>query len=80
MKIDHRYEDSYPNPQSQVDIFSSSWSFELPKLDDIDSGGWAKTFVDPKIYFLQHFLFLLSNWIEIKAILVYGKCFVRVRI
>ena len=49
MKIDDRYEDSYPNPQSQVDIFSGSWSCELPMLNNINSGGWAKTFVDPKI-------------------------------
>lgn len=49
MKIDDRYEDSYPNPQSQVDIFLGSWSCELPLSSNINSGGWAKTFVDPKI-------------------------------
>ena len=57
MKIDHRYEDSYPNPQSQLDIFSGSWSCELPMLNNINSGGWAKTFVDPKIYFCSIFYF-----------------------
>ena len=49
MKIDDRYEDSYPNPQSQLDIFSGNWSCELPESTKINSGGWAKTFADPKI-------------------------------
>jgi len=57
MKIDHRYEDSYPNPQSRVDVFSSSWSFELPKLDDIKSGGWVNLLLIPKYFFAAFFIF-----------------------
>lgn len=49
MKIDDRYESLYPSEQSQLDIFSGSWSCELPSTANAVSGGWAKTFVDPKI-------------------------------
>ena len=49
MDIDDRYESGLPCPQAEIDIFNGSWSCELPAEVGAASGGWAKTFVDPKI-------------------------------
>jgi hypothetical protein len=49
MDVDDRYESGLPCPQNEIDIFSGSWSCELPAEAGAASGGWAKTFVDPKI-------------------------------
>lgn len=49
MDIDDRYENRHPCPQNEINIFDASWSCELPSLASAVSGGWAKTFEDPKI-------------------------------
>jgi hypothetical protein len=49
MNIDDRFESGCPNPQTEIDIFKGSWSCELPSETKALSGGWAKTFEDPKI-------------------------------
>ena len=45
----NNFEDRIPTLQNQLDIFEGSWSCELPVEVNASSGGWAKTFLDPKI-------------------------------
>lgn len=44
-----QYRTGYPNAQQAVDIFAGDWSSVLPPSADVDTGGFAGLFDDPRI-------------------------------
>ncbi len=49
LEILEKYCTEYPSPQNAVDVFAEDWSSVLPDSVDVDTGGFAALFDDPRI-------------------------------